>query len=78
MIATFFSSSVLTLIFDPSVAYIAHVIGFTTIDGHGVAGMERAFDKQLSEAATRGQPLQLSISAKIQQAMELLVRMGAK
>lgn len=54
----------------PQTSLGAHVIGFTTIDGHGVAGMERAFDKQLSDPATRGQPLQLSISARIQQAME--------
>jgi cell division protein FtsI (penicillin-binding protein 3) len=54
----------------PQTSLGAHVIGFTTIDGHGVAGMERAFDKQLSDPATRGEPLQLSISARIQQAME--------
>ena len=54
----------------PQTSLAAHVIGFTTIDGRGVAGMERAFDKQLSDPATRGEPLQLSISARIQQAME--------
>ena len=54
----------------PQTSLAAHVIGYTTIDGQGVAGMERAFDKQLSDPATRGQPLQLSISARIQQAME--------
>jgi cell division protein FtsI (penicillin-binding protein 3) len=54
----------------PQTSLAAHVIGFTTIDGHGVAGMERAFDKQLSDPATRGEPLQLSISSRIQQAME--------
>ncbi len=54
----------------PQTSLAAHVIGYTTIDGHGVAGMERAYDKQLSDPATRGQPLQLSISARIQQAME--------
>jgi cell division protein FtsI (penicillin-binding protein 3) len=54
----------------PQTSLAAHVIGYTTIDGHGVAGMERAYDKQLSDPATRGKPLQLSISARIQQAME--------
>jgi cell division protein FtsI (penicillin-binding protein 3) len=54
----------------PQTSLAAHVIGYTTIDGHGVAGMERAYDKRLSDPATRGQPLQLSISARIQQAME--------
>ncbi|WP_246444097.1 hypothetical protein [Sphingomonas sediminicola] len=47
----------------PQTSLAAHVIGYTTIDGHGVAGMERAYDKRLSDPATRGQPLQLSISA---------------
>ena len=32
--------------------------------------VSRAFDKYLSDAATRGQPLVLSISSKIQQALE--------
>ena len=48
----------------------AHVIGFTDIDGHGVAGMERAFDSQLSDPATRGQPLVLSIDSRVKQALE--------
>ena len=33
-------------------------------------GAERAFDKYLSDPATRGQPLKLSISSRIQQALE--------
>jgi cell division protein FtsI (penicillin-binding protein 3) len=54
----------------PQTSLAAHVLGFTDIDGHGAAGVERAFDKYLSDSATRGQPLQLSISSKIQQALE--------
>jgi cell division protein FtsI (penicillin-binding protein 3) len=54
----------------PQTSLAAHVIGYTDIDGHGVAGMERAFDEELSDPATRGQPLQLSISIKIQQALQ--------
>jgi cell division protein FtsI (penicillin-binding protein 3) len=54
----------------PQTSLAAHVIGYTTIDGHGVAGMERAFDERLSNAATRGEPLQLSISSRVQQALE--------
>ena len=54
----------------PQTTLAAHVLGFTDIDGHGAAGVERAFDKYLSDPATRGQPLQLSISSKIQQALE--------
>jgi cell division protein FtsI (penicillin-binding protein 3) len=54
----------------PQTSLAAHVIGYTDVDGRGTAGMERAFDKQLSDPATRGQPLQLSISSRVQQAME--------
>ena len=54
----------------PQTSLAAHVIGYTDIDGRGVAGMERAFDKQLSGEASRGSPLVLSISSRIQQALE--------
>jgi cell division protein FtsI (penicillin-binding protein 3) len=54
----------------PQTSLAAHVLGFTDIDGHGAAGVERAFDKYLSDPATRGKPLQLSISSPIQQALE--------
>jgi cell division protein FtsI (penicillin-binding protein 3) len=54
----------------PQTSLAAHVLGFTNIDGHGAAGVERAFDKYLSDPATRGKPLQLSISSRIQQALE--------
>jgi cell division protein FtsI (penicillin-binding protein 3) len=54
----------------PQTALAAHVIGYTDIDGHGVAGMERAFDSRLSDARTRGDPLMLSIDSRVQQALE--------
>ena len=54
----------------PQTSLAAHVIGYTDIDGHGVAGMERAFDKYLSDPATRGQPLALSVDSRVQQALE--------
>jgi cell division protein FtsI (penicillin-binding protein 3) len=54
----------------PQTTLAAHVLGYTDIDGHGVAGMERAFDKQLSDAASRGEPLVLSIDSRVQQALE--------
>jgi cell division protein FtsI (penicillin-binding protein 3) len=54
----------------PQTTLAAHVIGFSNIDGHGAYGVERAFDKQLSDPATRGAPVQLSISMKVQQALE--------
>jgi cell division protein FtsI (penicillin-binding protein 3) len=54
----------------PQTFLAAHVIGFTTIDGHGAYGAERAFDKKLSDPALRGDPVQLSISMTVQQALE--------
>ena len=54
----------------PQTTLAAHVLGFTDIDGKGAAGVERAFDPYLSNAETRGQPLVLSISSKVQQALE--------
>lgn len=54
----------------PQTSLAAHVVGFTDIDGHGVAGAERAFDQQLSDPASRGHPITLSISSQVQQALE--------
>ena len=54
----------------PQTTLAAHAIGFTGIDGHGGAGVERAFDTYLSDPRTRGTPLVLSISSKVQQALE--------
>ena len=54
----------------PQTSLAAHVIGFTDIDGKGAAGAERAFDSYLSDPSTRGKPLVLSISSRIQQALE--------
>ena len=54
----------------PQTSLAAHVIGYTDIDGHGVAGMERAFDQRLADYATRGEPLVLSIDSRVQQALE--------
>ncbi|CAN5201546.1 penicillin-binding protein 2 [soil metagenome] len=54
----------------PQTSLAAHVIGYTDIDGHGVAGIERAFDEKLSHPATRGDAIELSVSSRIQQALE--------
>ena len=54
----------------PQTTLAAHVIGFTDLDGKGNAGIERAFDEQLRDPERRGQPIVLSISSKVQQALE--------
>jgi len=54
----------------PQTSLAAHVVGFTDLDGKGNAGIERAFDEQLRDPARRDQPIVLSISSRIQQALE--------
>jgi len=54
----------------PQTSLAAHVVGFTDVDGKGNAGIERAFDEQLSDPARRSQPITLSISSRVQQALE--------
>jgi cell division protein FtsI (penicillin-binding protein 3) len=54
----------------PQTDLAAHVLGHTDIDGKGASGMERSMDRFLTDPATRGQPLTLSISSRVQQALE--------
>lgn len=54
----------------PQTALASHVLGFTDIDGHGRAGMERAADERLISPALRDKPVQLSIDSRVQQAIE--------
>ena len=54
----------------PQTSLAAHVIGYTDIDGRGTAGIERAFEEQLSSAASRGEPVVLSMDSRLQQALE--------
>ena len=54
----------------PQTSLAAHVIGYTDVDGKGNAGIEWALNDQLADPAMRGQPLQLSISSRVQQALE--------
>jgi len=54
----------------PQLNLAAHVVGYTDVDGRGNAGIERAFDEQLRDPARRGQPIVLSISSRVQQALE--------
>jgi cell division protein FtsI (penicillin-binding protein 3) len=54
----------------PQTSLAAHVLGYTDVDGHGVAGVEKSFDVQLSDPARRDRPLVLSISSRVQQALE--------
>lgn len=54
----------------PQGALAAHVVGYTDLDGKGAAGLEREFNARLTDRAARAAPLQLSLDARVQQALE--------
>lgn len=54
----------------PQLTLAAQVLGFTDAEGRGVIGVEGAFDKQLTDKATRGDPLALSIDSRVQGVLE--------
>ena len=54
----------------PQLTLAAHVLGFTNAEGHGVTGVEGALDQRLIDKATRGEPLALSIDARVQGVLE--------
>ncbi|WP_310496013.1 penicillin-binding protein 2 [Sandarakinorhabdus sp.] len=54
----------------PNINLASHVLGYSSDQGKGMVGMEKAFDARLSAPETRGQPLALSIDVRVQQALE--------
>ncbi|MBJ6120629.1 peptidoglycan D,D-transpeptidase FtsI family protein [Sphingomonas mollis] len=54
----------------PQSSMAAHALGFLSTDGHGMSGMERVLDERLTNPATAGQPVALSIDTRVQAAME--------
>lgn len=48
----------------------AHVLGYVGADGKGRVGMEAVLNDQLSDPATRGTPVPLSIDVRVQGALE--------
>ncbi len=48
----------------------AHALGFLSVDGHGMSGMERVLDERLTNPATAGQPVALSLDTRVQAALE--------
>ncbi|MFA5969275.1 MAG: penicillin-binding protein 2 [Sphingomonas sp.] len=54
----------------PQSTLAAHALGFVDLDGHGKSGMERVLDARLIDPAERGKPVQLSIDARVQTAVE--------
>ncbi|MEE9434825.1 MAG: penicillin-binding protein 2 [Sphingorhabdus sp.] len=56
----------------------AHVLGFVNRSGKGILGMEKTLDAQLSDSATRGKPVELSIDVRVQAALESELGSGMK
>jgi cell division protein FtsI (penicillin-binding protein 3) len=54
----------------PQTQLAAHILGWTDMDGVGVAGMERVLDRKLLDPNSRGTPIALSIDSRVQAAME--------
>lgn len=50
--------------FYPQGTAAAHVLGYTDVDGRGIAGIEKSFDEVLRSG---GQPVQLSLDVRLQQ-----------
>ena len=62
----------------PQGSMAAHVLGYVAADGDGRVGMEQGFNKHLSDPATRGTPIALSIDSRVQGALEDELRRGMK
>lgn len=62
----------------PQGSMAAHVLGYVGADGRGRLGMEQVLDKQLSDPATRGAPVALSIDMRVQGALEAELERGMK
>ena len=54
----------------PQGSLAAHVLGYVASDGEGRVGMEAVLDDRLVDPALRGQPVALSIDARVQGALE--------
>ncbi len=62
----------------PQGAMGAHVLGYVAADGTGRVGMEQVLNDHLSNPATRGTPVALSIDVRVQGALEDELRRGMK
>lgn len=47
----------------------AHMIGYTNVDGRGLAGVERYFDEKMRKEGPRGEPLHLALDIRVQHAL---------
>ncbi|HMJ93272.1 MAG TPA: penicillin-binding protein 2 [Allosphingosinicella sp.] len=54
----------------PQTTLAGQILGWTDMDGRGVAGMERVLDDRLRDPGTRGTPVELAIDARVQAVLE--------
>jgi cell division protein FtsI (penicillin-binding protein 3) len=54
----------------PNYNLAAQALGYTNDTGHGLIGVEKAFDERLADPVARAQPLALSLDVRVQQAMQ--------
>ena len=62
----------------PQGSMAAHILGYVAADGKGRVGMEQVLDEKLSNPATRGTPVPLSIDVRVQGALEDELARGMK
>ncbi len=60
----------------PHGSMAAHVLGYVGADGNGNTGMEEVLNDRLNDAATRSEPVALSIDMRVQGALEDELRSG--
>lgn len=67
----------------PNINLAAQALGYTDDKGHGLIGVEKAFDARLADPVQRAAPLTLALDVRVQQAMQhelaaLVADQGAK
>ncbi len=56
----------------------AHVLGYVNIDNHGLAGIEKAFNRRLMDPYNIGEPLALSLDIRLQSILREEMRKAMK
>jgi cell division protein FtsI (penicillin-binding protein 3) len=61
----------------PNGMMAAHALGYTNVDGEGIAGLENFFDKSLAKRGSDAAPtMKLTIDSRVQHALEDEIRTG--
>ena len=59
----------------PHGAVMSHIVGYTDVDGRGLAGIERKFDSRLNEETA---PIRLSVDIRVQMALRDVIAQTVK